>query len=110
MSDGRDIHLGWVKTYVRSTCPVLPSLMLIGQAPYGSPGFAFIDVYGVDKDRSRRRRIRADATQLLIRLGHSVELEGRDIFDIDPVRPRSRHEALSMLAALKRKLKPGDAP
>ena len=109
MSDERAIHLGWVETYLRNTNSDLHPLVLIGQAHYTSPGFAFIEVLGVDEDRARRRRIRADATRLLTRLGHNVELEGRDVFHIDPVRPRSCHEALAMLAALTRKLGPDEA-
>lgn len=104
MSDERASHLGSIETYLRTTNPDLHPLVLIGQAHYGSPGFAFIEVLGAGEDRARRRRIRADATHFLTRLGHRVELEGRDIFLIDPIRPRSRHEGLSMLAALKRKL------
>jgi hypothetical protein len=107
MDDFRPDHLGWVETWLRSRNEDLPNLRLYGQAHYTSSGFAFIVVFGVDHDRDRRRSIRSEASELLIRLGHAVELEqGRDIFILDPLRPRSAHEAISMLHALQGLLGP----
>jgi hypothetical protein len=109
MEDFRPDHLGWVETWLRSRNGDLPNLRLYGQAHYSSPGFAFIDVFGVDHDRDRRRSIRSEASDLLIRLGHVVELEpGRDIFILDPLRPRSSHEAVAMLQALQSLVGPAD--
>jgi hypothetical protein len=63
---------------------------------------AFILVYGIDDDPTRRRAIRAEAGQLLRRLGYRVELEpGRDVYDLCPYRPTSAHEELRMLALLQ---------
>jgi hypothetical protein len=99
MSDPRSRNLGQVETYLRRKNINLPNLRLIGQSHYGSPGFAFIIVLGVDNDPCRRRAIRAEATELLHALGNDVHLEaGRDVYDVDPERPRSQHEELRFLS------------
>lgn len=99
MSDPRSRDLGQVETHLRRKNTDLPYLRLIGQAHYSAAGFAFILVIGVDGDTARRRAIRAEATQLLHVLGHDVLLEaGRDVYELDPERPRSMHEELQMLS------------
>ena len=58
-------------------------------------------VSGVDADQAQRRQIRAEANDLLGRLGYAVEIApGRDVFDLEPVRPASSHEQLQMLRNL----------
>ncbi|WP_299821473.1 hypothetical protein [uncultured Jannaschia sp.] len=65
-------------------------------------------MFGVDDDRSRRRQIRAEASDMLRRLGYTVEIEaGRDVYDLDPVRPASAHDRLRMLEALGAACDPG---
>ena len=96
--DIRAVHLGWVETQIRAKNPDLPSLWLSGEAHYVSEDdLAFVGVMGVD-DPDRRRRIRAAARDLLLGLGHAVELvSGRDVFPIVPVRPESGEERRKML-------------
>lgn len=104
-TDLRADHLAWVETHVRAKHHDLEFLRLSSQSHYSSAGFAFIVIYGVDKDTPRRRAIRAEASELLRKLGYYVELEpGRDVYDIDPCRPISRHEMLAMLASLAKKI------
>jgi len=99
--DFRSEHLGWVETHLRTENPDLPKLWLTGQSHYSPGGFAFIVVDGVEDDKTRRRSIRADAVKLLQNLGHSVELQpSRDVYNIDPIRPRSQHEAIAMVSEL----------
>ena len=98
-------HLGLVETQLRVSHRDLPMLWLTGQVHYGSRGFAFIVVHGVEEDTLRRRAIRAEACELLERLGHQIELQpSRDVFNIDPVRPLSKHEAMKLLSELQRLL------
>lgn len=95
-------HLGLVETRLRASHRDLPMLWLTGQVHYGSLGFAFVIVHGVEEDTLRRRAIRAEACEILERLGHPIELQpGRDVFWMDPVRPTSQHEAVEMLAKLQ---------
>lgn len=99
MSDPRARDLGQVETLLRRRHSDLPHLRLVGQSHYASGGFAFIVVLGVDDDTSRRRAIRAEATELLHALGHAVHLDaGRDVYEVAPERPRSQHEELKFLS------------
>jgi hypothetical protein len=99
MSDPRTCDLGQVETLLRRKHSDLPHLRLVGQSHYVSGGFAFIVVFGVDEDTSRRRAIRAEATELLHALGYDVHLEaGHDVYELYPKRPRSKHEELKILA------------
>lgn len=100
--DRRSEHLGWIETALRAWHPDLPNLALSGQAHYGPPDcLAFVVVSGVDADQAQRRQIRAEANDLLGRLGYAVEIApGRDVFDLEPVRPASSHEQLQMLRNL----------
>lgn len=99
----REEHLGWVEAALRAANPDLPRLALSAQSHYGPPdAMAFVLVYGVDEDRDRRRAIRAEAGELLRRLGYRVELEpGRDVYDMRPDRATSAHDELRMLALLR---------
>jgi hypothetical protein len=103
MNDTRSEHLGWVETALRRNHPDLPRLRLLAQSHYGpTEAVAFVEVHGVDEDRDRRRTLRAQAGDLLRRLGYRVEFEpGRDVYDIRPYRPQSAHEELHMLALLQ---------
>ena len=106
MSDPRARDLGQVETYLRRKNIDLPYLRLVGQAHYSASGFAFIVVFGIDDDTSRRRAIRAEATELLQALGHDVHLEaGRDVYELDPERPRSKHDELKVLSDFQRRLR-----
>lgn len=100
--DRRLEHLGWIEAALRAGNPNLPHLRICAQSHYGPPDrIAFVDVYGVDDDRTRRRQIRADAGDLLQRLGYVVGLEpGRDVYDVAPVRPVSAHDEIRMLQCL----------
>lgn len=101
--DNRAEHLAWVETALRRDHPDLPELRLAAQSHYGAPDHvAFIVVHGVDADQRRRRQIRADAGDLLRRIGYRVALDpGRDVYDVDPIRPDSAHEELRMLQSLR---------
>ncbi|MCL1629463.1 hypothetical protein M3N55_12050 [Roseibaca sp. V10] len=60
---------------------------LVGQAHYGQAGFAFIEVYGID-DQASRRRIRKEAGERLARLGFAVELiDNKDVFHVTAIPP-----------------------
>lgn len=100
--DNRAEHLAWVETALRREHPDLPDLQLAAQSHYGPPDHvAFVVVHGVDADQGRRRQIRADAGDLLRRIGYRVALDpGRDVYDVDPIRPTSAHEELRMLKSL----------
>lgn len=104
----RDEHLGWVEVALRATNPDLPGLRIAAQCHYGPINtIAFIEVFGVDHDRDRRRALRKDAGDMLVALGYKVVLEpGRDIYFVDPVRPQSAHDRLEMLARLRSRLNP----
>ena len=102
MGDNRARDLGHVESFLRRKNADLPNLRLIGQAHYASRGFAFIVVLGVDDDTSRRRAIRSGATELLQALGHDVHLKaGYDVYELDPERPRSKHEEFKILSNLQ---------
>lgn len=103
IEDHRADHLAWVEAALRRKYQDLPCLRIAAQAHYGPPdAIAFVLVYGLDDDRQRRREIRAEAGDVLRRLGYRVELEpGRDVYDISPDRPASRHEELLMLSRLR---------
>ena len=100
--DTRAEHLGWVETALQATNPDISHLQISAQVHYGSSDrFAFIDVFGIDDDRTRRRQIRADAGDFLQCLGYTVDLEiGRDIYDVTPIRPTSVHDRMWMLQRL----------
>lgn len=100
--DNRAEHLGWVEVALRCEHPDLPNLRITAQSHFGPPDrMAFIAVFGIDADRARRRQIRADAGVILERLGYSVQIEpGRDVYDVEPVRPASAHDELRMLQCL----------
>ncbi|MDG3043120.1 hypothetical protein [Roseicyclus marinus] len=105
MDDFRERDLGQVETYLRRQNPDLPRLRLIAQSHYSSPGFAFIIVLGVDDDTLRRRATRAAATALLQQIGYVVELEpGRDVYELVPERPRSKHEELMILSVFQNRI------
>lgn len=82
----RHVALGRVEHDLRASNPDL-DFYLVGQAHYGQSGFAFIEVYGID-DQTTRRRIRKEAGECLERLGFPVELiDTKDVFHITPVSP-----------------------
>jgi hypothetical protein len=101
--DNRAVHLAWVEAALRRKNSDLPELRFTVQSHYGPPEcIAFVVVDGIDWDRTRRRQIRTDASDLLRRLGYSVELEpGRDVYDVTPARPASAHDELQMLQHLQ---------
>ena len=100
--DRRPEHLGWIEVALRAASPDLPHLRISAQSHYGPPDrIAFVDVLGVEDDRTRRRQIRADAGDLLRRLDYAVGLEpGRDVYDVAPIRPVSAHDEIRMLRCL----------
>ena len=108
-NDNRYEHLGWVEAALQAAHPDFPRLRIWGQSHYGPRDrIAFILVYGVDDNRARRRRIRADASDMLRRLGYTVELEpGRDVYDLKPNRPDSAHDRFRMLQDLRAACDPG---
>lgn len=60
---------------------------LVGQAHYGQAGFAFIEVYGIDA-QTTRRRIRREAGERLETLGFPVELfDTKDVFHVYAIPP-----------------------
>ena len=100
----RQTLFGFVEAAMRADNPDLPSLRLDEQAHYrpGS-GFAFIEVYGVDDQRDRRRCIRAEANRLLGLLGCKVDLEvGYDVFTVYPTRPETAHQRLRALKVVRK--------
>lgn len=103
--DPRPELLGLVETKLRADNPDLTNLWISAQSHYSSDGLAFIEVFGVDDDAPRRRAVRSEASALLGMLGCKVELEpGRDVYNIDPIRPASRHAAIAMMAEFERLL------
>ncbi|WP_139300614.1 hypothetical protein [Wenxinia saemankumensis] len=92
--DKRAEHLGWIELALRAANPDLPGLSLAGLAHYGTSGdLAFVEVLGVADDRDRRRDLRAEASRLMERLGHRVELiPGRDVYDLKPIPPSAPDE------------------
>ena len=102
-NDKRAEHLAWVEAALRCKHPDLLHLRIAAQSHYGPPDrIAFIEVRGIDGDRTRRRQIRAAAGDLLAQIGYHVELEpGRDVYDVEPIRPESAHDELRMLQCLR---------
>lgn len=102
-TEKRPEHLGWVEVALRAANPDLPHLRISAQSHFGSPNhIAFIVVHGIGEDRERRREVRAEAGELLRRLGYRVALEpGRDVFEVTPLRPVSAHDELRMLRCLR---------
>lgn len=99
--DLRSEHLAWVELYLRSENDDLHELWLTGQSHFGSSGFAFIVVHGVENDHLRRRAIRESARRILECLEYDIELEPRrDVYNIDPSRPMTSHDAMLMLSKL----------
>lgn len=100
--DERPEHLGWAEQALRAANPDLPHLRILAQSHYGPPDrIAYVEVLGVDSDRTRRHQIRADASNILRRLGYTVDLEiGRDVYDVAPVQPTSAHDQIRMLRHL----------
>lgn len=101
--DRRPEHLGWVEIALQVSNPDLPYLRIWGQSHYGAcDRLAFIDVFGVDDDRARRRQVRAGASNMMRLLGYAVGVEsGRDVFEVLPRRPNSAHERIEMLQRLR---------
>ncbi|KRS18968.1 hypothetical protein XM52_04650 [Roseovarius indicus] len=87
----------------RAANPDLPTVLLSAQSHYApSDRFAFVEVFGLGEDRTRRQKIRAEADDLLRCLGYTVELKpGRDVYDETPRRPTSAHDELRMLRCLR---------
>src|SRR6056297_4105399 len=81
MKDRRSEHLAWVETALQVSNPDLPYLRIWGQSHYGAcDRLAFIDVFGIDDDRARRRQVRAEADNMMRRLGYAIGIEsGRDV-------------------------------
>ncbi|MCB1313883.1 MAG: hypothetical protein KDK29_19255 [Sedimentitalea sp.] len=102
-ADKRAEHLGWVEAALQAANPALSHFRISAQSHYGPPDrLAFVDVFGLEGDRTRRRQIRAEASDMLRRLGYVVELEpGRDIYDVTPLRPTSAHDQMRMLNCLR---------
>ena len=109
-TDNRGEHLGWVEVALQAAHSDLPHLKIWGESHFGPwDRIAFVHVYGVDGDRDRRRRIRSEASDMLRRLGYTVELErGRDVYDLKSTRPVSAHDRLRMLQDLREACNPGD--
>ncbi|WP_139307540.1 hypothetical protein [Rhodovulum sp. ES.010] len=102
--DTRVEDLSLVQVEMQARHPDL-DLGFCAQCHYGPPNFAFLVVYGVDHDTPRRRAIRAEATGLLERLGHRVELQpGRDVYCLDPWAPEGAHERMKMLLGIRTRL------
>ncbi|WP_139226817.1 hypothetical protein [Poseidonocella pacifica] len=102
-TDIRPEHLGWVEIALRAANPDLPLLHISAQCHFGSAKrIAFVDIFGVEKDDTRRRQVRAEAHDTLRRLGYAIKIEsGRDVYDIEPVRPVSAHDLMRMLGCLQ---------
>lgn len=82
----RPLALGRVERTLSAANPGL-DFYLIGQAHYGQAGFAFIEVYGID-DQATRRRIRKEAGERLRECGFPVELiDNKDVFHVTPISP-----------------------
>lgn len=80
------LALGQVASEMKRARPDL-DLFLVGQAHYGEPGFAFIEVHGIE-DQEVRHRIREEAGERLGDLGFPVDLiEGKDVFRIAAIVP-----------------------
>lgn len=85
----RALALGRVEHDLRAANPDL-DFYLVGQAHFGQPGFAFIEVDGIDgiDDQAAGRRIRKEAGERLQNLGFPVELiDNKDVFHITAISP-----------------------
>jgi hypothetical protein len=87
----RPLALGRVERDLRAANPDLDFYRVgqahYGQAHYGQAGFAFIEVYGID-DQVTRRRIRKEAGERLRECGFPVELiDTKDVFHVTPISP-----------------------
>ena len=104
--DIRRIYLGCVETALRSENPDIPGLRISAQSHYGPKvKLAFIQIFGADDNRERRRMLRRHATELLEHLGIDVRLDtGRDVYDATPNRPGSAHERLQKMGRLRHAL------
>lgn len=102
----RRIYLGCVETALRGENPDLPGLRISAQSHYGPKvELAFIQIFGADDNRERRRMLRRHATEFLARLGIEVRLDtGRDVYDVTPSRRGSAHECLQMMCQLRHAL------
>lgn len=102
-NDNRPEHLAWIESALRRAHPDLHELRLSAQSHYGKPdAVAFVEIFGVDADRDRRRKVRGEAGNLLRALGYRVDLvPGRDVYDVRPNRPTSAHDELDMLRRLQ---------
>ena len=111
-NDKRPKHLGWIEAALQAANPDLLGLQISGQSHHGAfDRFAFVDVFGVDHDRTRRRKIRAEASDMLRRFGYAIEIEpGRDVYDLEPIRPTSAHDRLRMLQCLHAASDRGNQP
>lgn len=106
--DTRVEDLSLVQVEMQARHPDL-DLGFCAQCNYGAPNFAFLVVYGVDHDTPRRRAIRAEATGLLERLGHRVELQpGRDVYCLDSRAPEGAHDRMQMLRKIRMLLAQAD--
>ena len=96
-------HLGCVEAAGQSAHPDLPDLQISAQSHYGSSNcVAFINVCGVEDDYIRRRQVRSEASEFMRQLGYRVEIEqGRDVYDLEPIRPASTHDRIHMLQLFK---------
>lgn len=82
----RPLALGQVERDLKAGSPEL-AFTLVGQAHFGEPGFAFIEVNGIE-DQPVRHRIRKEAGERLLDLGFPVDLiEGKDVFHIAVIQP-----------------------
>ncbi|MFW2545656.1 hypothetical protein ACN2XU_23790 [Primorskyibacter sp. 2E107] len=101
--DTRPEHLGWIEVAIRAANPDLPKLRISAQSHYGPlDRIALVSVHGTGGGRTRRQKIRAEADDMLQRLGYAVEIEpGRDVYDVMPRRPTSAHEEIRMLQCLR---------
>lgn len=82
----RPLALGQVESEMKRSRPDI-DFFLVGQAHYGEPGFAFIEVHGVE-DEDVRHRIREEAGERLGDFGFPVDLiDGKDVFRITAIVP-----------------------
>ena len=100
--DRRPEHLGWIEAALRAGNPDLPDLRITAQSHYGvTDRIAFVDVFGVENQVTRRRQIRVEATNMLQSLGCSIQADhGCDVYEVTPIRPDSAHDILRMLRCL----------
>ena len=87
--DTRPDRFGRFQNALRATNCDLQHLRIYAQTNVGPLNrIALVVVHGGGEDRDRRRRVRAEANDLLQRLGYTVELEPkRNVYDVAPRRP-----------------------